>query len=87
MDVERQDKGVPERAAERKLDYLRSHHVKLTVGGSALILSVVTLLYFAGDIINGYINVAWIGLIVILIFAFFPAKYFYLICLTDDYDY
>lgn len=87
MDSEREKREAVERASQRKQDYLRSYHFRLTVGGMLLILGICVLLYYAGDFINSYVNLAWIGLTGILISAFFTGKYLYLICLTDDDDY
>lgn len=51
------------------------------------VAGVFILLYFAGDFISSYINVAWLVLPGILICCFYTGKYFYLAWYTDDEDY
>jgi|GEM_PF-4107809 len=76
-----------ERAAQRKIDYLRSFNIKLNIGGAALVLGLFTLLYFAGDFINSYVSVSWLVLVGLLVGIFYTLKYFYLAWFTDDDDY
>jgi hypothetical protein len=74
-------------AAQRKMSYLRAYNIKLNIGGSIFIVGIFTLLYFAGDLINSYVNVGWLVLIGLLICVFYTLKYFYLAWYTENEDY
>jgi len=78
---------VGESAAQRKIDYLRSYNIKLNIGGSIFVVGLFILLYFAGDLINSYVNIGLLVLIGLLICTFYTLKYFYLAWFTDDEDY